>query len=575
MLVKGLGVSSGISIAKAFVIKEEELNIKKIESNPSLELEKLNKAIEQSRNQIQTIKEKASKTLSEDKLALFDAHMMFLDDPEFIGSIESKIKDDKANVDYAINETVEFFSNMFLGMDNEYFKERAADIKDVGSRMVLNSLNKKINDVSLIDEEVILLAHDLTPSQTAVIDKKFVKGFATDIGGKTSHTAIIARVLELPGIVGAKTATKDINDGDMLIMDAINGTIHINPSKELLDEYSKKAKDFLAYKKDLDKLKNEKAITLDDHHVEMAANIGAPSDMAGVLENNAQAIGLYRSEFLYMGRDNFPTEDEQFESYKIVLEKMENKPVIIRTLDIGGDKNLSYFDLPKELNPFLGYRALRICLEQKEMFKTQLRAILRASSFGKARIMYPMVSSLEEIIKANEIVKECKDELDKENISYDKNIEIGIMVEIPSVAIIADQIAKHVDFFSIGTNDLCQYTLAVDRMNEKISSLYNPLHPAILKLVKMVIDASHKEGIFTGMCGEMASTPESTLILLGMGLDEFSMNAPSIQAVKKVIRSTSMKEAKEIAKKALTLDTAKEVQDFAHNELKKLGITVF
>lgn len=574
-MVKGLGVSSGISIAKAFVIKEEELNIKKIESDPSLELKKLNKTIEQSKNQIQTIKQKASKTLSEDKLALFDAHMMFLDDPEFIGSIESKIKDEKANVDYAINETVKFFSNMFLGMDNEYFKERAADIKDVGNRMVLNSLNKKINDVSLIDEEVILLAHDLTPSQTAVIDKKFVKGFATDIGGKTSHTAIIARVLELPGIVGAKTATKDINDGDLLIMDAINGIIHINPSKELLDEYSKKAKDFLAYKKELDKLKNEKAITLDNHHVEMAANIGSPSDMGGVLENNAQAIGLYRSEFLYMGRDNFPTEDEQFESYKIVLEKMENKPVIIRTLDIGGDKNLSYFDLEEELNPFLGYRALRICLEQKDMFKTQLRAILRASSFGKARIMYPMVSSLEEIIKANEIVKECKDELDKENISYDKNIEIGIMVEIPSVAIIADQIAKHVDFFSIGTNDLCQYTLAVDRMNEKISNLYNPLHPAILRLVKMVIDASHKENKFTGMCGEMASTPESTLILLGMGLDEFSMNAPSIQAVKKVIRSTSMKEAKEIAKKALTFDTAKEVQDFAHNELKKLGITIF
>lgn len=574
-MVKGLGVSSGISIAKAFVIKEEELNIKKIESDPSLELKKLNKTIEQSKNQIQTIKQKASKTLSEDKLALFDAHMMFLDDPEFIGSIESKIKDEKANVDYAINETVKFFSNMFLGMDNEYFKERAADIKDVGNRMVLNSLNKKINDVSLIDEEVILLAHDLTPSQTAVIDKKFVKGFATDIGGKTSHTAIIARVLELPGIVGAKTATKDINDGDLLIMDAINGIIHINPSKELLDEYSKKAKDFLAYKKELDKLKNEKAITLDNHHVEMAANIGSPSDMDGVLENNAQAIGLYRSEFLYMGRDNFPTEDEQFESYKIVLEKMENKPVIIRTLDIGGDKNLSYFDLEEELNPFLGYRALRICLEQKDMFKTQLRAILRASSFGKARIMYPMVSSLEEIIKANEIVKECKDELDKENISYDKNIEIGIMVEIPSVAIIADQIAKHVDFFSIGTNDLCQYTLAVDRMNEKISNLYNPLHPAILRLVKMVIDASHKENKFTGMCGEMASTPESTLILLGMGLDEFSMNAPSIQAVKKVIRSTSIKEAKEIAKKALTFDTAKEVQDFAHNELKKLGITIF
>lgn len=576
-MIKGIPVSAGIAIAKAFVISEVEPNIVNTTTdNIEVELEKLNKSIELCKNQISDIKEKAGKYLGPEKIAVFDAHLMFLQDPEFVGQIVSTIKENNFRAEHAAKNVVDTFIQMFQAMDNEYFKERAADVKDVGHRLLLNILGEKINDLSLIDEEVVLVAEDLTPSQTAVINKQFVKGFVTDIGGKTSHTAILSRTLEIAAIVGTKDASTKIKDGELVILDAVTGEIFTNPDESLINEYKNKIDEFNKYKEELKQLKNEKAITTDNHEVELAANIGNPKDVEGVLENGADAVGLFRTEFLYMGRDNFPTEDEQFTAYKAAAEGMNGKAVIIRTLDIGGDKNLTYFNLPKELNPFLGYRAIRICLQEKEMFKTQLKAILRASAFGKVRIMYPMISSVEEVIKANNILEEAKKELKANNIDFDNNIEVGIMVEIPAVAVMADLFAKYVDFFSIGTNDLCQYTLAVDRMNEKISDLYNPLHPAILTLVKNVIKASHsgQRCKFTGMCGEMASMPTSALILLGLGLDEFSMNAPSIPSIKKIIRSVTMEDAKKIAEEALTLPTGAEVEEFINKKLKELNIDV-
>lgn len=575
-MIKGIAVSSGIALAKAFVIKEAKIDVnqEKIQ-DIQIEIEKLENAVKTTAEQISTIKEKAKKNLSKEELALFDAHMMILQDPEFTDGIKEKIKSDSINGGFAIKTTVDTFAAMFEAMDNEYFRERAADIKDVGYRLMCNFMQVKLNDLSLIDEETIIVAHDLTPSETALIDKKFVRGFVTDIGGKTSHTAIIARTLEIAGIVGSKSASKEIKDQDFLIVDAIEGKVFVNPSQEEINDYKKKAEKFAKYKEELKELKEKPAETLDNVRVELAGNIGSPKDLPGVLENAAEAIGLYRSEFLYMSREDFPSEEEQFKAYKEVIEGMDKKAVIVRTLDIGGDKNLSYFNLPTEMNPFLGFRALRICLEEKEMFKTQLRAILRASAFGKARIMYPMVSSIEQVQKANEILKEVMKELKDANIAFDEEIEVGIMVEIPSVAVMADAFAEYVDFFSIGTNDLCQYTLAVDRMNEKISNLYNPLHPAILRLVKTVIEASHAKNKFTGMCGEMASDPASALLLLGMGLDEFSMNAPSIPAIKKLIRSVKFEDAKNIANNALKLHRAEDVEKYVQEEMKKLNIEVF
>jgi phosphotransferase system enzyme I (PtsI) len=459
-------------------------------------------------------------------------------------------------------------------MDDEYMKERAADIKDVGGRLMRNALGLKEQDLSLINEDTVVIAYDLTPSDTATMNKEKVLGFATDIGGRTSHTAIMARSLEIPAVLGLKSITQEVKDKDLVIVDGIEGVVIVNPDEKTQKEYLDKKAEYEAFIRELAELKDLPAKTLDGHEVELVGNIGTPKDVEGVLRNGGSGVGLYRTEFLYMDSDTMPDEEKQYKAYKEVFESMGDHPVIIRTLDIGGDKNLPYLQLDEEMNPFLGLRAVRLCFVEKELFKTQLRAILRASAFGNAHIMFPMISNVQEVRQAKAILEECKQELREEKISFDENIKVGIMVEIPSAAVTADIIASEVDFFSIGTNDLCQYTLAVDRMNETVSYLYQPLSPAILRLVKMVIDASHNAGggKFTGMCGELAGDPHAALILLGLGLDEFSMSASSVPQIKKIIRSVNKKDAEIIAEKALKLSTEEEVKAMVDEELSKLDI---
>ncbi|MFZ7119710.1 MAG: phosphoenolpyruvate--protein phosphotransferase [Eubacteriaceae bacterium] len=573
--MKGIGASPGIAISKAFVIKHEEIkiNTEKTEDLQS-QLLKINDALESSRKQINAVMKKATMELGEEEAKIFGAHLMVLDDPEYIGQITELIKNEKITADNAIKQITDQFISIFESMDDVYLKERAADIKDVGGRILKNVLGIKSKNLNEISEDVIIIAYDLTPSDTAQMNKEKVLGFATDIGGRTSHTAIMARSLEIPAVLGLKTITQEVKDGDILIVDGLAGEVMINPSEDILHKYEKKKREYENYIKELEELKDLHAETKDGYRIELVGNIGTPNDVKGVLRNGGQGVGLYRTEFLYMDSDTMPSEEKQYKAYKEVLENMGNMPIIIRTLDIGGDKKLPYLKLEEEMNPFLGLRAVRLCFKEKELFKTQLRAILKASVYGKALIMFPMISNIQEVRQAKAILDECKLELEEENVKYDKDIQVGIMVEIPSAAIAADIIAKEVDFFSIGTNDLCQYTLAVDRMNETVSYLYQPFDPAILRLVKNVVDASHKYNKFTGMCGEMAGEPLATLILLGLGLDEFSMSASSIPQIKKIIRSVTKEEAEKIASKALELSTAEEVKEMVELELKELSISI-
>lgn len=441
-------------------------------------------------------------------------------------------------------------------------KERATDVKDVTGRVLRHILGIKVIDLSSLKDEVVLVAHDLTPSDTATMDKSKVLGFLTDIGGRTSHTAIMSRTLEIAAIVGLSDATKTIKDNDMVIFDGDTGEVFVNPEQSLIDEYTEKKRLFEEEKKELELLKGKKSVTTDGKHVELAGNIGTPNDIEGLIKNDAEGVGLYRTEFLYMNSDKFPEEDTQYEAYKAVLEGMEGKPVVIRTLDIGGDKKLSYFEMEKEMNPFLGYRAIRLCLDKTEIFKTQLRALYRASVHGKLRIMFPMISSLEELLKAKEICNEVKKELSNEGIEYSKDVEIGMMIEVPSAAVISDILAKHVDFFSIGTNDLIQYTCAVDRMNQKISYLYNQFNPAVLRLINLVIKNAHAEGKWVGMCGESAGDQKMIPILLGFGLDEFSMSPISILRARKLVTSVSEADMKALANEVLSLSTAEEIEEY-------------
>lgn len=572
--MKGIAASPGIAISMAYLLKHEEIviNTERVDDT-SVEVSRLNEAIETSRGQIQVIKEKAVKELGEEEAQIFGAHLMVLDDPEYTGQIRELLQNEKITADNATKQVTDQFVTIFESMEDEYLKERAADIKDVGNRLIKNILGINSQNLAEINDDVVIIAYDLTPSDTAQMNKDKVLGFATDIGGRTSHTAIMARSLEIPAVLGLKTITQEVKDGDLLIIDGIQGEVIINPMAEVIEEYKKKKEEYENYRRELDELKDLKAETKDGYEVELVGNIGTPKDVEGVLRNGGQGVGLYRTEFLYMDSEEMPDEDFQYQSYKEVLESMDNRPVIIRTLDIGGDKKLPYLTLDEEMNPFLGLRAIRLCFKEKELFKTQLRAILRASVFGKALIMFPMISNVQEVRQAKSILQECKNELDVQGIKYDKDIKVGIMVEIPSAAVTADIIAKEVDFFSIGTNDLCQYTLAVDRMNENVSYLYQPFNPAIIRLVKSVVDAAKgDEGKFSGMCGEMAGEPLAAPILLGLGLNEFSMSASSIPQIKKIIRSMSMDKAKEIANKALNLSTSEEVKNMVEDELKKLNI---
>ncbi|HEG7253780.1 phosphoenolpyruvate--protein phosphotransferase [Staphylococcus aureus] len=569
-LIKGIAASDGVAIAKAYLLVEPDLTFDKNEKVTDVEGEvaKFNNAIEASKVELTKIRNNAEVQLGADKAAIFDAHLLVLDDPELIQPIQDKIKNENANAATALTDVTTQFVTIFESMDNEYMKERAADIRDVSKRVLSHILGIELPNPSMIDESVVIVGNDLTPSDTAQLNKEFVQGFATNIGGRTSHSAIMSRSLEIPAIVGTKSITQEVKQGDMIIVDGLNGDVIVNPIEDELIAYQDKRERYFADKKELQKLRDADTVTVDGVHAELAANIGTPNDLPGVIENGAQGIGLYRTEFLYMGRDQMPTEEEQFEAYKEVLEAMNGKRVVVRTLDIGGDKELSYLNLPEEMNPFLGYRAIRLCLAQQDIFRPQLRALLRASVYGKLNIMFPMVATINEFREAKAILLEEKENLKNEGHDISDDIELGIMVEIPATAALADVFAKEVDFFSIGTNDLIQYTLAADRMSERVSYLYQPYNPSILRLVKQVIEASHKEGKWTGMCGEMAGDETAIPLLLGLGLDEFSMSATSILKARRQINGLSKNEMTELANRAVDCATQEEVIELVNNYVK-------
>ncbi|MET3698182.1 phosphoenolpyruvate--protein phosphotransferase [Bacillus oleivorans] len=560
-ILKGIAASSGIAIAKAYRLVEPNLDItKKTIQDTHEEIERFQRSIEQSTAELETLKNNTLEKLGADKAAIFEAHLLVANDPEFLGPVREKIEAEMVNAEFALKEVSSMFVAMFEQMENEYMRERASDIKDVTKRILAHLLGVNLPTPSLIAEEVIVIAEDLTPSDTAQLNKQFVKGFATDIGGRTSHSAIMARSLEIPAVVGTKEISKTVENGTIVIVDGLNGEVYIDPTPEVIEKYKRDQEAYDKQKQEWAKLVNEKTVTADGHHVELAANIGTPADLKGAHANGAEGIGLYRTEFLYMGRDELPSEDEQFEAYKTVLEGMEGKPVVVRTLDIGGDKELPYLNLPKEMNPFLGYRAIRLCLEEQDIFRTQLRALLKASPYGNLKIMFPMIATIDEFRQAKSILEDERLKLVQEGIEVADNIEMGIMVEIPSTAVLADQFAKEVDFFSIGTNDLIQYTMAADRMNERVSYLYQPYNPSILRLIKMVIDAAHGNGKWAGMCGEMAGDEKAILILLGLGLDEFSMSATSILKARSLIKKLSVDDMKQLADKVIQMSSYEEVK---------------
>jgi phosphotransferase system enzyme I (PtsI) len=562
-MISGILVSPGIAFGKALLLKEDDIviNRKKISADQvEQEVSRFLAGRAKASEQLEAIKTKAGETFGEEKEAIFEGHIMLLEDEELEQEIIALIKDDLASADAAAYTVIEGQAKALEELDDEYLKERAADVRDIGKRLLQNILGMPIVDLGSIQDEVILVATDLTPSETAQLNLDKVLGFITDLGGRTSHTSIMARSLELPAIVGTSDVTKQVKNDDYLILDAVNNKIYVNPTADVIDQLKAAQNQYITEKNDLAKLKDLPAITLDGHQVEVCANIGTVRDVAGAERNGAEGVGLYRTEFLFMDRDSLPTEDEQFQAYKAVAEAMGSQAVIVRTMDIGGDKDLPYMNLPKEENPFLGWRAIRIAMDRREILHAQLRAILRASAFGKLRIMFPMIISVEEVRDLKGEIETLKAQLREEGKAFDESIEVGVMVETPAAAVIAHHLAKEVDFFSIGTNDLTQYTLAVDRGNELISHLYNPMSPSVISLIKQVIDASHAEGKWTGMCGELAGDERATLLLLGMGLDEFSMSAISIPRIKKIIRNTNFEDVKALAAQALAQPTAQDLK---------------
>ena len=562
-MISGIPASPGIVFGKALVLKEEKivLDMQKIkDSQVDEEIARFYAGREAAVEQLNSIKARAYQSLGEEKAAIFEGHLMILEDEELEEEIIDYLRSNHVNAAVATNVVIDQQVAILSEIDDEYLKERAGDIRDIGNRLIKNILGMHIVDLGEINEEAILVAYDLTPSETAQLNLDKVLGFVTDIGGRTSHTSIMARSLELPAIVGTNNVTELVNTGDFLILDALNNVVYVNPSQEDIQRLKALQAKLADEKAELAKLKDLPALTLDGHRVDVVANIGTIRDIEGAERNGAEGVGLYRTEFLFMDRDQLPTEEEQFIAYKDVVEAMNGNLVILRTMDIGGDKELPYLDLPKEMNPFLGWRAIRIALDRREILNAQLRAVLRASAYGKLAVMFPMIISVEEIRELKSVIEELKVELRNEGKDFDENIQIGVMVETPSAAVNAKFLAKEVDFFSIGTNDLTQYTLAVDRGNELISHLYNPMSPSVLSLIKQVIDASHAEGKWTGMCGELAGDERATVLLLGMGLDEFSMSAISVPRIKKLIRNVNYQDAKLLAEKALQQPTAAEIE---------------
>ena len=571
--LQGIAASDGIAIAKVYTLTEPDLTVTKVTVEDSeKEVSRLDDALAASIKDVELIKETALKNLGEEEAQVFDAHLMVLSDPELIGQVKDSITSNKVNAESALKEVTDMFISIFAGMeDNPYMQERAADIRDVSKRVLAHLLGVKIPSPATIKDEVIIVAADLTPSDTAQLNRQYVKAFVTDIGGRTSHSAIMARSLEIPAIVGTKEVTSIAKDGDIIIVDGLTGHVFLNPSEEVIAEYRAKAEAFAAQQAEWEKLKDSKTYTKDGHQVELAANIGTPKDLEGVVNNGAEGVGLYRTEFLYMDSHEMPTEEDQFEAYKAVLEGMNGKPVVVRTMDIGGDKELPYLPLPHEMNPFLGYRAIRISLNEPEMFRTQLRALLRASVYGKLRIMFPMIATLNDFRGAKALLEEEKAKLIAEGVAVSDDIQVGIMIEIPAAAVLAHQFAKEVDFFSIGTNDLIQYTMAADRMNERVSYLYQPYNPSILTLIKHVIDSAHKEGKWAGMCGEMAGDQTAVPLLVGLGLDEFSMSASSVLKTRSLISKLTLSDMQALADKAINeCATVQEVEALVEEAVSKI-----
>ena len=571
--LQGIAASDGIAIAKVYTLTEPDLSFTKISvEDTDKEISRLEEALVVSTKEIELIKETALKNLGEEEAQVFEAHLMVLSDPELVGQVKDAITSQKVNAEHALKEVSDMFISIFAGMeDNPYMQERAADIRDVSKRILANLLGVKIPSPATIKDEVVVVAGDLTPSDTAQLNRKYVKAFVTDIGGRTSHSAIMARSLEIPAIVGTKEITSLAKDGDLIIIDGLSGDVFLNPSEDVVAEYRAKAEAFAAQQAEWEKLKDADTFTKDGHQVELAANIGTPKDLEGVIHNGAEGVGLYRTEFLYMDSHDMPTEEDQFEAYKAVLEGMNGKPVVVRTMDIGGDKELPYLPLPHEMNPFLGYRAIRISLNEPEMFRTQLRALLRASVYGKLRIMFPMIATLNDFRGAKALLLEDKAILVAEGVAVSDDIQVGIMIEIPAAAVLAHQFAKEVDFFSIGTNDLIQYTMAADRMNERVSYLYQPYNPSILTLIKHVIDSAHKEGKWAGMCGEMAGDQTAVPLLVGLGLDEFSMSASSVLKTRSLISKLTLEDMKALADKAINeCATVQEVEALVEEAVSKL-----
>ena len=571
--LQGIAASDGIAIAKVYTLTEPDLTVTKVTVEDSeKEVSRLDDALAASKKDVELIKETALKNLGEEEAQVFDAHLMVLSDPELIGQVKDSITSNKVNAESALKEVTDMFISIFAGMeDNPYMQERAADIRDVSKRVLAHLLGVKIPSPATIKDEVIIVAADLTPSDTAQLNRQYVKAFVTDIGGRTSHSAIMARSLEIPAIVGTKEVTSIAKDGDIIIVDGLSGEVFLNPSEEVVAEYRAKAEAFAAQQAEWEKLKDSKTYTKDGHQVELAANIGTPKDLEGVVNNGAEGVGLYRTEFLYMDSHEMPTEEDQFEAYKAVLEGMNGKPVVVRTMDIGGDKELPYLPLPHEMNPFLGYRAIRISLNEPEMFRTQLRALLRASVYGKLRIMFPMIATLNDFRGAKALLEEEKAKLIAEGVAVSDDIQVGIMIEIPAAAVLAHQFAKEVDFFSIGTNDLIQYTMAADRMNERVSYLYQPYNPSILTLIKHVIDSAHKEGKWAGMCGEMAGDQTAVPLLVGLGLDEFSMSASSVLKTRSLIAKLTLSDMQALADKAINeCATVQEVEALVEEAVSKI-----
>lgn len=570
--IPGVKASAGIVIGAALLLHDSELEVKTVSvEDADAEIRRFQEALEKAKVDLREISERVEREMGSEHADIFRAHLMVLEDPELVDTVTATIQQERVNAESALNDAAQSFISIFEQMDNEYMRERAADIRDVTRRVLSYLLGVQLGMPGQAKEEVIVVAKDLTPSDTAQLDRRYVKGFVTDIGGRTSHSAIMARSMGIPAVVGTREITTSVQPGSKLIVDGHAGIVIVDPSEEEIAAYQAKQAEYDRQKAEWATLVDQKTASQDGHHVELAANIGSPQDLEEVISHGAEGVGLFRTEFLYMGREDFPSEEEQFQAYKQVLEKMGGKPVVIRTLDIGGDKHLPYLNLPEEMNPFLGFRAIRLCLDQQELFRTQLRALLRASVYGNLKIMFPMIATLEEFRQAKALLEEEKQALQKSGVDLSKPFEVGIMIEIPAAAMLADVFADEVDFFSIGTNDLIQYTLAADRMNERVSYLYQPYHPAVLRLIRQVIEAGHAKGKWVGMCGEMAGDPIAIPILLGMGLDEFSMSASSILPARQQIGGISREMAAKEIPQILGMSTSQQVEDFVTNRFAHMN----